>query len=107
MRRMILVLCLPGASRLWGAIEIDVAVSTDKSSPSPNFTSPSFSTTSPNELLLAVVCADAMSASVTVASVSGANLTWVGLEHKCANGRRIGGPLHGYPFKLTLGKRPC
>jgi len=107
MRRMILVLCLPRASQLWGAIEVDVSVSTDKSSPSPNFTSPSFSTTSPNELLLTVVCADATSAGATVASVSGPNLTSVGLEHKCANGRRIGGPLHGYPFTLILGKGPC
>jgi hypothetical protein len=105
---MILVLFLPGASQLCGATGIDVTVSTDKSSSSPNFTSPSFSTNSPNELLPAFVCADATSASITVTSVSGANLTCVGLAHKCANGSpEFGGPLRGYAFNLTLGKRPC
>ena len=62
MRRLVFVLCLLGASQLWGAIGIDVTVSTDNSSSSPSITSPSFSTTSSNELLLAFVCADAKSA---------------------------------------------
>ena len=103
MRRMMFVLCLPGARRFWGAIGIDVTVSTDKSSSSPNFTSPSFSTTSPNELLLAFVCSHARSAGVTVTSVSGPNLTWVGLVHKCANGRRrnLAGLCTYYSFNLT------
>jgi len=68
MRRIMFVLCLLGASQVWGAIGIDVTVSTDNSSSTPNVTSPSFSTTSPNELLLAFVCADARSSGMTVTS---------------------------------------
>jgi len=108
MRRIMFLLCPPGSSQLSGAIEIAVTVSTDKSSSSPNITSPSFSTTSPHELLPAFVCADARSASITVTRVGGTSLTWVGLAHKCANGSpEFGGPLHGYAFNLTLGKRRC
>jgi hypothetical protein len=56
-------------------------------------------------LLPAFVCADAPFASITVTSVSGANLTCVGLAHECANGSpEFGGPLHGYAFSLTLGE---
>jgi hypothetical protein len=76
-RRFVFLLCLMGATQLWGAIGIDVTVFSDRSSSSTNITSPPFSTTFPNELLLAFVSADARSAGVTVTSVSGANLTWV------------------------------
>jgi hypothetical protein len=86
MRRMMFVLCLPGASRFWGAIGIDVPVSTDKSSSSPNFTSSSFSTPSPNGLLRAFVCADAKSARITVTSVSGNSLTWVDSANNAQTG---------------------
>jgi len=100
---MMFVLCLPGASQFWGAIGIDVALSTDKSSSSPNFTAPSFSTTSPNELLLAFVCAHARSAGITATSVRGANLTWVGLAHKFASGRcrNLADLCTDYSFNLT------
>jgi hypothetical protein len=103
MRRMMFVLCLPGASQFWGALDIDLTVSTDKSSSSPNFTSSSFSTPSSNELLRAFVCADAKSARITVTSVRGANLTWVGLAHKFANGRcrNLADLCTDYSFNLT------
>ena len=56
----------------------DVTVSYDQNSPSGTVTSPSFSTNSANELLLAFVATDAISSSnTTVRSVSGGGLTWV------------------------------
>jgi hypothetical protein len=83
---MMFVLCLPGASQFWGALDIDLTVSTDKSSSSPNFTSSSFSTPSSNELLRAFVCADARSTRITVTSVSGPSLTWVDLANNAQTG---------------------
>jgi hypothetical protein len=59
-----------------GAIAIDQVESTDKSSSASSITSPSFSTTAANELLLAFVSADAKSAGITVTGVTGASLTW-------------------------------
>src|SRR5438270_472760 len=50
--------------------------STDRSSAATGITSPSFSTTSANELLLAFISSDAKSAGITVTGVTGANLTW-------------------------------
>lgn len=60
----------------WCAIATDVTVSTNRSSSASNITSPSFSTGSVNELLLAFVATDATSAGMAVTSVTGAGLTW-------------------------------
>jgi uncharacterized protein (TIGR03437 family) len=58
-------------------IGVDVTKWTDNSAPSNTLTSPSFSTAASNELLLAFIATDKASASTTtVASVSGAGLTW-------------------------------
>jgi hypothetical protein len=60
------------------AIAIDANVSADQSTAKAAVTSPSFSTTSSNELLLAFVETDYLSGSnTTVTGVSGAGLTWV------------------------------
>ena len=61
----------------WCAIAIDVNVSTNRSSAGSNITSPSFSTASVNELLLAFVATDAKSSGITVRGVTGGSLTWV------------------------------
>jgi len=61
----------------WAAISIDQVESTDQSKAATSITSPSVSTTSTNELLLAFVSSDANSAGVTVTGVTGAGLTWV------------------------------
>ena len=61
----------------WCAIAIDVNVSTNRSSAGSNITSPSFSTASVNELLLAFVATDAKSSGITVTGVTGGSLTWV------------------------------
>jgi outer membrane protein assembly factor BamB len=61
----------------WSAISTDVTVSTNRSGSGSNIVSPSFSTASVNELLLAFVATDAKSAGITVTSVTGGNLTWV------------------------------
>jgi hypothetical protein len=55
---------------------IDKTVSTDKGSSVTSITSPAFSTTAGNELLLAVVATDAASSNMTVSAVAGAGLTW-------------------------------
>ena len=55
---------------------IDQTVSTDRSSNATTIVSPSFSTTKPNELLLAFVATDATAANMTVTGVTGAGLTW-------------------------------
>jgi hypothetical protein len=60
------------------AIAVDVNKSTDRTSPSTTVASPAFSTAVGNELLLAFVAADQLSAaSTTVGSVAGGGLTWV------------------------------
>jgi hypothetical protein len=64
------------AAPAW-ALATDVIVSTNRSTSVSNITSPSFSTTSAAELLLAFVAADAKSPGITVTSMSGAGLTWV------------------------------
>ena len=61
----------------WSAIAKNVVVSNSRSSSSTSITSPSFSTTSANQLLLAFVSTGAKSAGVTVTGVTGAGLTWV------------------------------
>ena len=61
----------------WCAIATDVRVSTNRSSSGSNITSPSFSTTSANELLLAFIATDGKSPGITVTGVTGGKLTWV------------------------------
>lgn len=60
-------------------INIGVSVSGDRSSASTTVSTPKFSTTAANELLLAFVATDNANTSVhaTVTKVSGAGLTWV------------------------------
>lgn len=59
------------------ALAIDANVSKDQTSNSSIVTSPQFSTTSGNELLLALVATDYLSgASTTVQSITGGGLTW-------------------------------
>ncbi len=59
------------------AVQIDATVSADRSSAANSIQSPSFSTSSGNELLLAFVAADYLSGSNTqVTGVSGAGLIW-------------------------------
>jgi hypothetical protein len=60
-----------------GAVNIDATVSTDRLSAGISISSPAFSTTSGNELLLAFIAADsASSPNTTVNQVAGAGLTW-------------------------------
>ncbi len=61
-----------------GAISIDVKASGDGTSASTTVTTPLFSTSSSNELLLAFVSTDYLSGSnTTVQSIAGGALTWV------------------------------
>jgi hypothetical protein len=57
-------------------LAIDVTIFKDNNSASSTITTGAFSTTASNELLLAFIASDALSASVTVNSVSGGSLTW-------------------------------
>src|SRR5439155_7039294 len=74
---LLILLLLVGTAPAWGAIATDAIVSTDRSSPGTSITSPTFSTTAANQLLLTFVATDATSAGVTVTGVTGAGLTWV------------------------------
>ena len=60
----------------WAAVGIDQVKSTDRSSASTSITSPAFSTSAGNELLLAFISTDSNSSGMTVTGVSGAGLTW-------------------------------
>jgi hypothetical protein len=71
-----LFLILAATMPAWGAIATDQVKSTNRSGRGANITSPSFSTTAANELLLAFVSTDARSAGITVTGVTGAGLTW-------------------------------
>lgn len=84
-RTLGLLLILAATSPAWCAIAIDQTKSTDRSSSSSSITSPSFSTTAANELLLAFISSDAKSAGVTVTGVTGAGLTWALVKR--ANGQ--------------------
>lgn len=78
--RKAVVLWLPllVAATAWSQINIDANVSADQPSEAGTVTSPSFSTASGNELLLAFVATDYLSgANTTVKGISGAGLTWV------------------------------
>ena len=71
------VLLLFAAAPAWCALATDVIVSTNRSTSGSSINSPSFSTTSVGELLLAFVATDAKSPGIRVTSMSGAGLTWV------------------------------
>ena len=71
------VLLFCAAAPAWCAVATDVVTSTNQSAAASSITSPSFSTTSASELLLAFVATDAASPGITVTSISGAGLTWV------------------------------
>lgn len=57
-------------------LAIDKNISTSRSSSGSSITSPTFSTSSANELLLAFVASDAKSAGVTVTGVTTTGVTW-------------------------------
>ena len=60
-----------------GQLAIDISTSTDRTSANTSVTTPAFSTTAPNELLLAFVSADSVaSGGLTVTGVAGGGLTW-------------------------------
>src|SRR5579883_2597609 len=62
---------------VWSAIAVDATISKDQTTASLTVTSPSFSTTTCQELLLAFISTDHLSGTnTTVQSVSGAGLTW-------------------------------
>ena len=70
--------CLLLPSPAWAAIGIDASISMDQSSAKSTVSTPAFSTTSSNELLLAFVATDYLSGTNTqVSSVTGGDLTWV------------------------------
>jgi hypothetical protein len=60
----------------WSAVAIDQTKSVDRSTSTASIISPSFSTTSANELLLAFISTDAKSSGIVVNGVSGGGLTW-------------------------------
>src|SRR5258708_14889506 len=72
---------LLAARSAWGALATDVIVSTDRSSAGTGITSPSFSSKSANELLLAFVSTDASSSGVHVTGVAGAGVSSL-LRHR-------------------------
>src|SRR5262245_49430797 len=62
----------------WAAIGIDANVSADRISAQTTVSTPAFSTTFGNELLLAFVSADNIGTqNTTVTGITGAGLTWV------------------------------
>jgi hypothetical protein len=61
----------------WGSIASDVNASTDLPAAATQISSPSFSTSSGNELLLALIATDSQSSPMTVTSVAGGGLTWI------------------------------
>src|SRR6516225_2995932 len=80
-RRLVLLMAIVGivlAQQAHGqtALAIDTAVSTDRSTSATTIATPAFSTHATNELLLAFVSADDVSAGNTVTGVSGGGLTW-------------------------------
>ena len=83
MKRFFLVsiLALIAAQPLVGAIGIDTTISKDQGTASTTVSTPAFSTTSGNELLLAFISADGVSSpNTTVTQVAGGSLTWVLVE---------------------------
>ena len=68
---------LSAAAAAHAALATDATVFTNRSGSSTSITSPSFSTASGGQLLLAFVATDARSAGITVTGMTGAGLTWV------------------------------
>ena len=68
------LLTIAGSTR--AGISIDAVTSRDITSASNRSATSTFSTTAPNELLLAFISTDASSSNITVTGVSGAGLTW-------------------------------
>ena len=61
----------------WGSIATDVVVSKDAAVAGTTITSPAFTTSTSNELLLAFVATDYLGGTnTTVKSIAGAGLTW-------------------------------
>jgi hypothetical protein len=74
---ILLILLFSALANAWGAISIDATVSKNASSAGGTITSPAFSTTAVNELLLAYVATDWNSGSnTTVTAMSGGGLNW-------------------------------
>ena len=73
---LLLSIVFLSAQSAFAALATDTITSADRSSQSASIISPSFSTKSGNELLLAFISTDASSSSITVTGVSGAGLTW-------------------------------
>jgi Bacterial Ig domain/Lysyl oxidase len=71
-----LALIVVATTPAWGSLAVDAVEFTDRSSSAATIASPTFSTTSANELLLAFVATDAKSAGITVTGVTGAHLIW-------------------------------
>jgi hypothetical protein len=71
-----LLLILANVIPCWSAVGVDQVTSTDRSSSGTSIASPSFSTPSANELLLAFISSDGKTAGITVTGVSGGGLTW-------------------------------
>ena len=70
------VLLILTTTSAWGVITIDANASRDQGSASGTVTTPAFSTTAGNELLLAFIATDYLSGSnTTVSGLSGAGLT--------------------------------
>lgn len=57
-------------------ITIDKSVTTKQTTGSTTLTAPTFSTSAPNELLVAFVASDGPNNSITISGVTGGNLTW-------------------------------
>ncbi len=67
-------------------LAIDTSVETDSSSAGSSISTPTFSTSAGNELLLAFVTSDALSSNMTVSAISGAGLTWTLVNRTNARG---------------------
>ncbi len=67
------------------ALTIDASVFTHVSTASATFASPSFSTTAPNELLLAFISAGSTTAT-TVSGITGGGLTWTFVQRRNSSG---------------------
>lgn len=76
--RLVLLALAMTVESAWGSISIDATTSGNQATASTTVTTPAFSTTSGNQLLLAFVASDYLSGTnTTVTGISGAGLTWV------------------------------
>ena len=74
---LLLTISLLAAAPASGQIAIDVTIARDQGSTSTTVATPAFSTSSPNELLLAFISADNTgSTNTTVTNVAGGGLSW-------------------------------